>query len=102
MMNQIIKVNAAEFAIAKEDEILEANGVGSCIVVCLYERFKKIGSMLHFMLPHRENNTLNPLIFADTALPLVLFDLEQIGINKKMLEAHITAALPCLQELKII
>jgi len=84
-----IKVNMAEFAIGKEDQILEATGVGSCIIVCLYDRTKKIGALAHIMLPYSENDTLNPYRFADTALPLMLNDLEKIGIDMKNLEAHI-------------
>jgi len=100
MNEHIIQVNAAEFAIAGEDQILGANGVGSCVVVCLYERIKKIGALVHIMLPYSEHNLENPFIFADTAIPLVLMDLEKIGINKKMLEAHIIGGASMFTEIE--
>jgi len=88
-IDKVIKVNTAEFGIGKSGQILETNGIGSCIVVCLYEKFEKTGALLHIMLPHCENTALNPLRFADTALPFVLNELEKIGIQKKNLEAHL-------------
>jgi chemotaxis protein CheD len=53
MSNKV--VGTGQIDVAKDDEILEALGVGSCVVVCLYDRTRKIGGMAHIMLPERNN-----------------------------------------------
>ncbi|MBN1162447.1 chemotaxis protein CheD [Patescibacteria group bacterium] len=51
MRNKVVRTGQIE--VAKDDEILEALGIGSCVIVCLYDRSKKLGGMAHIMLPEK-------------------------------------------------
>lgn len=89
-MQQTIDVGTADFAVAKGSYILESKGIGSCVVICFYDESQKGGALCHIMLPaHPENPPLNPLRFADTAIPMALTELEHIGIPREQLVAHL-------------
>jgi chemotaxis protein CheD len=97
-MQQTIEVGTADFAIAKAPVVLESQGIGSCVVTCLYDNTKKIGALCHIMLPKQvENSTLNPRRFADTALPLVFADLERLGCRRSQLVAHLVGGASMFQ-----
>jgi chemotaxis protein CheD len=86
---EVIEVGTADFKIAFAGQILETRGIGSCVVVCLYDRTKKIGALAHIMLAHCTDERLNPLRFVDTALPLVIRKLAGMGTNTANLNAHL-------------
>lgn len=70
-----IIVGIADMKISFEpDIVLITYGLGSCIGMTIYDPFLKVGGLLHFMLPDSKLDTqkanLNPLIFADTAIPI--------------------------------
>lgn len=89
-MNQTINVGTADFAAAGAGYELTSDGIGSCVVICLYDADKKIGALCHVMLPkHPEGSELNPLRFADTALPLVLEKLAEMGSSRDHLAAQL-------------
>jgi chemotaxis protein CheD len=89
MEAKVIEVGTADFAIGMAGQILETKGIGSCIVVCLYDKNNKIGALSHIMLAHSGGNSLNELRFVDTALPNVLGKLIDLGVNIDDLEAHL-------------
>ena len=89
-MDQIINVGTADFAVAQTGYTLTSSGIGSCVVVCLYDDTRKIGALCHIMLPeHPSDSELNLLRFADTAIPLTLAKLREMGSTPE----HITAQL---------
>jgi chemotaxis protein CheD len=54
-------------------------GLGSCIGLTLYDPQKKIGAMVHIMLPDSGGRTDRPGKYADTAIPLLLKELDKTG-----------------------
>ncbi|MGQ9464609.1 MAG: chemotaxis protein CheD [bacterium] len=46
------KVGIGEIKIARGDVILSAYGVGSCVVLTLYDATTKTGGLAHILLPH--------------------------------------------------
>ncbi|MGQ9701717.1 MAG: chemotaxis protein CheD [bacterium] len=46
------KVGIGEIKIARGDVILSAYGVGSCVVLTLYDTTTKTGGLAHILLPH--------------------------------------------------
>lgn len=84
-----IEVKTADFSMGKAPQILETRGIGSCVAVCLYEKNKKIGALMHIMLPKSNEDQLNPLRFADTAFALVFKEFEKLAVSKKNLDAKI-------------
>ena len=102
-MDERIKVNTADFAIGVSPQILLTVGVGSCVAVCLYEKTRKIGALMHIMLPAYlgmsaiqpsqvsmiGQGQLNPLRFADTALGFAIEELAKRGVVKETLTAKL-------------
>ncbi|HSX33780.1 MAG TPA: chemotaxis protein CheD [Candidatus Saccharimonadales bacterium] len=89
-MSNTIEVATADFAVAGPGYVLTSGGVGSCVVVCLYDAGKKIGALCHIMLPkHQSDSALNPLRFADTALTLALQKLVEMGATPTQLTAQL-------------
>lgn len=92
-----IEVKTADFSIGKAPQILETRGIGSCVAVCLYEKNKKIGALMHIMLPKSNEDQLNPLRFADTAFALVFKEFEKLAVSKKNLDAKIVGGASMFQ-----
>lgn len=89
MENNIVKVGMADYKVAEAPSKLITLGLGSCIGITLYDKRKKVGGMAHIMLPKNNNPEKQSLKFADTALELMLKDLEGMGISKRNLEAKL-------------
>ena len=64
-------------------------GLGSCIGLTLYDPQRKTGAMVHIMLPESGGRTDRPGKYADTAIPLLLKELDAIGCNRRALIAKI-------------
>ncbi len=68
-------------------------GLGSCVVVALYEREKTIGTLAHIMLPNqasgrrREGENMNK--YADIAIPESVRLLEEKGGRRAVMTAKI-------------
>jgi chemotaxis protein CheD len=62
-------------------------GLGSCIGLTLYDPQKKTGAMVHIMLPDSGGRTDRPGKYADTAIPLLLKELDKIGSSNRSLVA---------------
>ncbi len=84
-----INVPTAGYAIASAPDSLTTNGIGSCMVICLYSQKYKIGAMLHCMLPRSEKDTSNPYRCIDTALDSVVVQLLHRGIKISDLTAKL-------------
>ncbi len=64
-------------------------GLGSCIGLTLYDTQNKTGAMVHIMLPESGGRTDRPGKYADTAIPLLLNELDKVGSSKRSLIAKI-------------
>lgn len=64
-------------------------GLGSCIGLTLYDPQKKNGAMVHIMLPDSGGRTDRPGKYADTAIPLLIKELDKMGSSKNSLIAKI-------------
>lgn len=51
-MSTIVEIRIAELFAGDEGHVIVTNGVGSCIVIVLYDRLMHIGGMAHAILPH--------------------------------------------------
>ncbi|HSE35232.1 MAG TPA: chemotaxis protein CheD [Candidatus Paceibacterota bacterium] len=92
-MTRIVEVRIAELFVGNEEHTIVTNGVGSCIVVLLYDPIMKIGGLAHAILP-RKTEARYPTIefaahsmdagkrfvkFADEAVGLLVDDIESLG-----------------------
>jgi len=71
------------------DSVLVTYALGSCIAVIIHDPVASVGGMLHFMLPESSLDPVkaekNPLMFADTGIPILFRSAYQLGADKKRL-----------------
>lgn len=90
-MANIIKVGMADLEAAKAPDCLMTSGLGSCVGICLYDPIAKIGGLAHIMLPNSKQakNADNKAKFADTAIPVLLEKMLDMGAGRRRLVAKI-------------
>ena len=90
-MGQMIKVGMADLNICKFPDALTTLGLGSCVGVALYDVDKKIGGMIHVMLPDSTKFKVvsNPAKFADSGIEVLIKKMADAGANPKALTAKI-------------
>jgi chemotaxis protein CheD len=62
-------------------------GLGSCIGLTIYDESLRIGAMVHIMLPDSAGRKDRPGKYADTAIPLLLKELGDLGSKPRSLIA---------------
>ncbi len=84
-------VGIGEVKVGKSPLSFQAVALGSCVGVALYDSTFKVGGLAHIMLPTKgENIAQNDLgKFADTAIPLLVQKLSEIGGGRARLVAKI-------------
>jgi chemotaxis protein CheD len=89
--SELVKVGIAEYRIAEPPERLTTIGVGSCVVIALYDTVKRIGGMVHILLPNagEERYPSNPAKFADRGIGLTLAYMEKQGALRRDIVAKI-------------
>lgn len=90
-MSQLIKVGMADYKTGKNPDSLITYGLGSCIGIALFDSVSKIGGLSHIMLPDstQARSSDNPAKFADTALPIMLDEMIQLGAVRSRVKAKI-------------
>jgi chemotaxis protein CheD len=93
-MDNIVNVNMGEMAVGKNSGVLATAGVGSCVVVCIYDKEQKIGGLAHTMLPrqHKELVDFGDHInsrYIDVAIPKLLEEIEALGAKRENLIAKL-------------
>ncbi|MBO2945732.1 chemotaxis protein CheD [Paenibacillus sp. F411] len=86
----IIKVGMADLNVSTSGGILRTTGLGSCVGLTLYDPVQKVGGMAHVMLPSSaiaREGQLNLAKYADTALPILLNKLRELGASPLRLVA---------------
>ena len=74
MSQHEIKVGMGEGAVTGTPYIITSTGIGSCVVVILYDSTKQVGGLAHIMLPDSEGiiGRRPPYHCADTAIATLL------------------------------
>ena len=81
-------VRMGELAIAREDEVLGAVGLGSCIGVALLDPKAKLAALAHVMLPEPSSGREGgPGRFASTAVAALLEEMECAGGSRARIVA---------------
>ena len=86
----VVKVAMADLNVAGPGGLIRTTGLGSCVGLTLYDPFSKVGGMAHIMLPSSSiarEGQMNLAKYADTALPVLLSKLLELGANKTRLVA---------------
>lgn len=87
---KVIEVRMSHMEAAANDHTLRSSGIGSCVVITLYDPVKRIGAMAHPMLiENASKNVDNPLRFVGNAIYAMIEALEKMGARKSRLEAKV-------------
>ncbi|MBN1167130.1 MAG: chemotaxis protein CheD [Methanospirillaceae archaeon] len=80
------------------DTVLSSIGLGSCVGLVLHDKTTGIGGLAHIMLPDSQGKTPErPGKFADTAVSVLLQELEKKGANRTTLIAKLAGGASMFQ-----
>jgi chemotaxis protein CheD len=84
-------VTVADWAADQGQADLVTLGLGSCVAIMLYDKEAKAGAMAHILLPSKSlaRDTSNPAKFPETAVPLLLQRLVQLGADPRRIVAKL-------------
>lgn len=90
-------VGISEMIVASgPDDTLITYSLGSCVGLSLFDPVKRIGGLIHCMLPlskiDKERAGRSPYMFVDTGVPLLLREMLEKGAEKKRLIAKVAGA----------
>lgn len=81
-------IHSGDIHVAREEtEIVTV--LGSCIAVCLYDSFRNIGGMNHYLLPLWKDHDLKTPRYGDIAVEQLIENMLMQGSNIATLEAKI-------------
>lgn len=81
-------IHVGEICVATEPtEIVTV--LGSCVGVCIYDKFEMIGGMNHYLLPLWNGNGLESPKYGNIAIPKLIEQMERFGCLKRNMEAKI-------------
>ncbi len=86
----LVKVGMADLNVVGNSGILRTTGLGSCVGLTLYDPQIKVAGMAHVMLPSSDiarESQINVAKYADTALPVLVDKLVDLGASKRRLVA---------------
>ena len=83
-------VNIADMKISSDpSEILITYSLGSCVAIAVFDPYKKIGGLIHIMLPEsqieRNTTNINPYKFVDLGVPALYKEMFRAGAQRNHL-----------------
>jgi chemotaxis protein CheD len=88
MKFNLINVGIADYKVSSSPDILRTI-LGSCVGVCLYDPRSLIGGMCHIMLPTYKDDSGSHKKYADTAIPMMLKEIEEKGCDRGKIVAKV-------------
>ena len=85
-------IGIGDLKVCKSPDILVTYALGSCVGVCLLDSATGVGGLSHIMLPDSTagvNGAATPMKFADTAIPMLIQQMEALGAVRSRLKAKI-------------
>ena len=82
-------VKVGDMKAAKDSSLLITLGLGSCVAVTIYEPEKKIGALLHFLLPEGDRNGSSPFKYGDKGIEMMVKALENLGAQRNKMVAKL-------------
>lgn len=94
-MSNIIQVLMGEMAVGQDNIIFSTGGVGSCLVICMFDKERKIGGLAHSMLPRKKDvANANPKLdseakYVDNTIEKMVTRLVQLGASREKLSVKL-------------
>lgn len=82
MNNEMVKIGISEMAVVQSPQKIKTTGLGSCVGIVVYDKYREIGGMAHILLPSSElakNESYPPGKYADTAVVALIELLRKKG-----------------------
>jgi chemotaxis protein CheD len=88
MESTLIEVQMGKMELAQAPERLVTRGLGSCLGITIYDPIKKIGAMVHPMLPDIDKSKIksNQSRFVNSGIRLAMQELEKKGCFRSRFE----------------
>ncbi|WP_456399802.1 chemoreceptor glutamine deamidase/glutamate methylesterase CheD [Mesoaciditoga sp.] len=96
MAGKII-IGIGEYAVASNPAILVTLGLGSCVGVCIRDKKKRVGGMIHVMLPETNATTGKLSKYAKPGIEIMVNEILKKGANLRDLEAKIAGGAAMFQ-----
>lgn len=87
-----LTIGIGDLKVCKSPDVLVTYALGSCVGICLLDSSAGVGGLSHIMLPDSTtgvNSAANPMRFADTAIPMLIREMERLGASRSRLRAKI-------------
>ncbi|MBW2109020.1 MAG: chemotaxis protein CheD [Deltaproteobacteria bacterium] len=89
-----VVVGIADMKVSRDPEaVLVTHSLGSCIGLAVYDPVARVGGLLHYMLPDSDLDHAkakeNPLMFADTGIPLLFKACYKLGAEKNRMVSKV-------------
>jgi len=85
-----MNVSVGQVSVGKGSDILTSSGIGSCVVVSLYDRMQRTGAMAHALLPLASAGAALPdAKYVDAAIDAMIAELVAHGAARDRLVAKI-------------
>jgi len=90
-MSNVLTIGISDMKIVKSTDSLVTYALGSCVGICLYDPILKVAGLGHIMLPNfpETNPKENKYRFADTCVPEMITQMEQMGCSRRRITAKI-------------
>jgi chemotaxis protein CheD len=94
-------VRVADWAAERGDGVLVTLGLGSCVAIMLYDPPANTAAMAHVLLPSTSlaRDTTNHAKFPDTAVPLLVDRLKQLGADPRRIVAKLAGGASMFSQL---
>ena len=96
---RIVKV--ADWATERGNAVIVTLGLGSCVAIMLHDPQAGAGAMAHILLPSRSlaRDAANPAKFPETAVPLLVQRLTELGAEPRRLIAKLAGGASMFSQL---
>ena len=86
-----ITIGIGDLKVCRAPDVLITYALGSCVGICLLDNVTNIGGLSHIMLPESSGAgaASTPMRFADTAIPMLIRQMESMGASRLRLKAKI-------------
>ena len=86
-----ITIGIGDLKVCKAPDVLVTYALGSCVGVCLLDAAVGVGGLSHVMLPESTGISAasTPMRFADTAIPMLIKQMEGMGASRMRMKAKI-------------
>lgn len=80
-------------AVGKENVVFSTGGIGSCVVICMFDKERRIGGLAHSMLPRKRELVVDKndsgARYIDQAIIRLISELVRLGADKDKLAAKL-------------